>query len=232
MSAASGDAIPGDPLYSVKRSTERAQLALAGSEMSRGQLYLEFARTRLDEARAVRTDAAGLNRVLDDMDRETQQGIRLLTTAAVERKDPAALDAVDTFVNTQRTAATRLRDGVTGVQRSRANGSVTLLDSIQERSRTLRPLLKCGTAATEAPDALGPRPKGVCKSTGERPNGPTGQPNTGTQTGTTGSTGGRPEAPGSTGSNPAVETGTPTTPGSPSANNGGLLGDLHDIVGD
>ena len=33
MSAASGDAIPGDPLYSVKRSTERAQLALKALDL-------------------------------------------------------------------------------------------------------------------------------------------------------------------------------------------------------
>ena len=36
--------------YNVKRSTERAQLALAGSDVSRGKLYLEFAGSRLDEA--------------------------------------------------------------------------------------------------------------------------------------------------------------------------------------
>ena len=70
------------------------------------------------EISAAERDA--LSRVLDDMDRETQQGIRLLTTTAVERKDPAALDAIDTFLSTQRTAATRPRDGVTGVQRNRA----------------------------------------------------------------------------------------------------------------
>ena len=47
VSVASGDAMPGDALYGVKRSTERAQLALAGSDLTRGQLYLDFARTRL-----------------------------------------------------------------------------------------------------------------------------------------------------------------------------------------
>jgi hypothetical protein len=233
MSAASGDAIPGDPLYSVKRSTERAQLALAGSDISRGQLYLEFARTRLDEARAVRTDAAGLSQVLDDMDRETQQGIRLLTTTAVERKDPAALDAIDTFVSTQRTAATRLRDGVSGVQRTRAGDSLVLLEQIQQRSTGLRQVLKCGATATETPDALGPRPKGVCKTTGERPSGPNGQPNSGMLTGTNAPVGGTSGTPGanSSGSKVTVETGTPATSGSPSPSGGGLLGGLNDIVG-
>ena len=62
MSAASGDAIPGDALYGVKRSTEQAQLALAGSDVSRGQLHLEFARTRLAEAGALGSDPAGSTR--------------------------------------------------------------------------------------------------------------------------------------------------------------------------
>ena len=119
MSAASGDAIPGDALYSVKRSTEKAQLALAGSDISRGQLYLEFARTRLDEAQAVK-DPAGLTAVLDDMDSETLEGVRLLTATAVGRKDSAALDAIDAFTSTQRAGAEKLRNGVNGDARARA----------------------------------------------------------------------------------------------------------------
>lgn len=166
MSAASGDAIPGDALYSVKRSTEKAQLALAGSDVSRGQLYLEFARTRLDEAHAVK-DPAGLGAVLEDMDNETLEGVRRLTTTAVARKDTAALDAIDTFVSTQRAAAEKLRASATGDARTRATKSVTLLEEIQRRSQALRPLLKCGANATSAADTLGPVPNGsACKTTG------------------------------------------------------------------
>ncbi len=53
VSAASGDALPGETLYDVKRSTERAQLALAGNDLGKAQLYLEFARTRIQEASEV-----------------------------------------------------------------------------------------------------------------------------------------------------------------------------------
>src|SRR5207245_7569974 len=74
MSAASGNAMPGDPLYGVKRSTESARLALAGSDISRGQLYLEFARNRLAEAQAIGPNGAGLSGMLDDMDAETRDG--------------------------------------------------------------------------------------------------------------------------------------------------------------
>ncbi len=61
ISAASENASPGDALYGVKRSTERAQLAMAGSDVTRGQLSLDFAQTRLTEAAAMPgdTDAFG-----------------------------------------------------------------------------------------------------------------------------------------------------------------------------
>src|SRR5215831_1945965 len=56
VSAASTSALPGSPLYQVKRTNERAQLALAGSDVSRGKLYLDFAASRLNEAHQVSPD--------------------------------------------------------------------------------------------------------------------------------------------------------------------------------
>ena len=103
VSAASGDAIPGDALYGVKRSAEQAQLALAGSDVSRGQLNLEFAKKRLAEAGALGGDAARLDPVLDDMDtdmRERQPGCS--PTAAVERGEPAGLQVIQQFAGDQR----------------------------------------------------------------------------------------------------------------------------------
>ncbi|GAA2377453.1 hypothetical protein GCM10010170_082380 [Dactylosporangium salmoneum] len=172
MSAASGDAIPGDALYSVKRSTEKAQLALAGSDISKGQLYLEFARTRLDEAQAVK-DPTGLSSVLDDMDGETLEGVRLLTATAMAHKDPAALDAIDGFVTNQRGAAEKLKASATDdPARARATKSVTLLDEIDRRSKALRPLVKCGSTAVAGPDAYGPVPvSGACRTTTKPSNG-------------------------------------------------------------
>jgi len=238
MSAASGDAIPGDPLYSVKRSTERAQLALAGSDISRGQLYLEFARTRLDEARAVQSDPSGFARVLDDMDSETQQGVKLLTSTAMEHKDPKALDAIDSFVKTQHSSTESLRTGVTGDPHSRASKSLVLLEEIQKRTGALRLVLTCGMAATSGADPLGPLPKlDACKTTGRgNPTGRTGnseqtnQTGQNTQTGTTATENGvapTTPAPGGT-TVPPQETGTPEPTSTPSK--GGLLDGLHDLV--
>jgi hypothetical protein len=164
ISTASGDALPGDPLYGVKRSTERAQLALASSDVSRGLLHLEFARTRVAEAAAVRQNPADLVAVLNDMDAETRQGVNLLNTAAVQRRDPAPLDAVNRFVEHQQRRVVALLEGQPAEVRPRVLGSLTLLESVTRRIYALRTALNCG-AAEVGNDALGPLPN-TCRAAG------------------------------------------------------------------
>jgi hypothetical protein len=48
--AASGSALPGDPLYSVKRTVENVRLSAAGSPVVRDELQREFEQRRRDEA--------------------------------------------------------------------------------------------------------------------------------------------------------------------------------------
>jgi hypothetical protein len=144
MSAASESALPGDALYGMKRSTERAQLALTSSELNKGQLFLEFARTRLAEAEAVRGDTVGFAAVLDDMDADTSQGIKLLATSAAQRRDPMALDTIDAFQTAQHRQVSALLRGATSAERARVAKSLTLLDSIQARADGLRAALLCG----------------------------------------------------------------------------------------
>ncbi|MGW4499360.1 DUF5667 domain-containing protein [Micromonospora sp. NPDC004336] len=158
ISAASENAVPGDALYGMKRSTERAQLALASSDMSRGQLFLDFARTRLAEAAALRGDRGGYSAVLDDMDADTRQGVRLLTTAAVQRSDPAALDAVNSFLTGQRQAVGGLLDEGSRADRDRTRRSLALLDAVRKRSDALRAAIACGLPAPAGSDTLGPTP--------------------------------------------------------------------------
>ncbi|WP_026211692.1 DUF5667 domain-containing protein [Longispora albida] len=158
MGMASGDANPGDPLYGMKRSTERAQLALAGTDMSRGQLFLQFAKTRLAEALAVAGDPEALGSVLNDMDSETKQGVRLMTSSALDRRDPAALDAVESFTAEQSKGVSDLLNKVKG-DKGRAVGSLGLLSEVQQRSSGLRPVLGCANLGSSVLDDLGPIPQ-------------------------------------------------------------------------
>jgi hypothetical protein len=164
MSTASEDSAPGDPLYGFKRSTERAQLALSGSDISRGQLYLDFAKTRLDEARSVRDDPARFEKVMSEMDQETREGVRLLTTLALERRDAQGLDVIDAFAASQRPAVERLRKDLPPADGPSADTSASLLRRVSARSEALRPLLACGPAVTGDADDLGPTPRLSCES--------------------------------------------------------------------
>ncbi|HEX7744882.1 MAG TPA: DUF5667 domain-containing protein [Micromonosporaceae bacterium] len=162
ISTASEDSMPGDALYGMKRSTERAQLALAGTDLSRGELLLELARVRLGEAEAVRGDSAAFARLLDETDQETKNGVALLTGAAAESGQAAPLDTVASFVTRQRPALTRLLD-VAPSDRERVTVSLALLDLVSARIEALRATLPCGTGAD---DDLGPQPASCGTGTG------------------------------------------------------------------
>lgn len=173
MSNASANAVPGDALYGVKRSTERAQLALASSEVGRAQLYLDFARTRLAEAGTVH---GGLDRVLDDMDRDTLAGVRLLTSAADNRRDPAALDPIDRFVTDQRETLDELAKQVDGADRARVGSSLALLRTIEERATELRRSLDDQCPSATSVDDFGPLPVTCLSAPAPGALGPAAQP--------------------------------------------------------
>lgn len=229
VSVASGEAIPGDALYGVKRQTEKAQLALAGSDLSRGRLYLEFARTRLSEAHAVRADATGFKAALTDMDSDTTQGIRMLITSAMARRDTSALDAVDRFVADQRMLVGQLLDGST--DREKVTGSLSLLDRIEKRSAAARTALACG-AGSNGGDRLGSVP-GACANAVTQPSRPEQQPQPmetkeNTKPGSNGTPTGAPQASAS----PAVSA-SPAAPDGETeqAQDDGLLDELGRILG-
>lgn len=165
ISTASESSVPGDALYGMKRSTERAQLALAVTDVSRAELLLEFARVRLGEAAEVRGDSAAFARLLAETDHETTGGVALLTGAATETAQAAPLDTVGRFVARQRPALTQLLEGASS-DTERVRSSLDLLDSITTRIEELRATLRCGPHAAGPTDALGPLPAGCTAGTG------------------------------------------------------------------
>lgn len=163
--AASTTAVPGSPLYGVKRAAESAQLALAGGDVAKGRLNLGFARTRAGEAQRVHSDAARLIGTLDAMDSATRRGARLLTTAAITDQDRAPLDAVDRFLSAQRPDVVALVPGLTDSKaHARALQSLALLDRLHARAAALRSTLPCPAPDLTVSDDLGPRP-GACGAT-------------------------------------------------------------------
>ena len=157
ISAASESASPGDALYSVKRQTERAQLAIAGSSVTRGELSLDFARTRLSEAITMKGDDPEFALVMDDMDADTRKGARLLTTAAVSQKDTKPLAMLDGFAADQRKVLNPQWEKLSSVNRERAAVSLELLQDVGKRTESLRTGLACAKVTQTGSDALGPK---------------------------------------------------------------------------
>ncbi len=162
MSAASGSAMPGDPLYGIKRSQEGAQLALASSDAGKGKLYLEFARTRLGEAEAIKADPSLLKSTLADMDKETRQGVSLLTSDAVAHKNPAALSTIDQFVDRQSGDLNQLLNGVSDDERSMVASSASTVGNAGLRSADVRKVLDCDRVPTVGTDQFGPKVGSAC----------------------------------------------------------------------
>jgi hypothetical protein len=154
ISAGSEDALPGDAFYVVKRQTERAQLALA-SDAERARLHLEFAGTRLFEARAMQDDPQTVAALLDDMDAQTREAVRLLSALALHGGDAALLDPLTTFVANQRQQLTTM---LSDTQNDRVSTSLALLDLVDARVDAVRAALACGAVPSEEADMLGPVP--------------------------------------------------------------------------
>ncbi|GAA4915812.1 hypothetical protein LX16_4134 [Stackebrandtia albiflava] len=236
VATASADAVPGDALYPVKRSTERAQLALAGSDVSRGQLYLEFAHGRLEEAQGLSGEDAALATAFADMDSDTVEGVRSLTSEAIAREDPALLGYVDDFVADQRPGLESLRDSLSGPAAELADESLDLLADVAERSDGLHTMLLCSGVRADEADRLGPVPVECSALPGTEGEqvvpGPSGT--------TPGESGDTPDTGTSPSEEPASSASEPSASGSPSGEpgddptdeepGGGLLSELGDLL--
>ncbi len=167
---ASTGANPGDALYGIKRSREAAQLALAQSDVSRGELHLQFAKTRLKEAEKIHDDRGELARALDDMDADTRSGMLELSGAAVQRRSTAPLETVDSFTASQRHGLASLINRLRVDSRQRALDSLGVIEQVDSRANALRPSLLCTAdySGTGRSDELGPVPR-TCSALQEQP---------------------------------------------------------------
>jgi Domain of unknown function (DUF5667) len=108
--AASTRALPGDPLYGLKRQVEAVQLSLARGDLSQGRELLEQADARLSEAERMAAGEHGaepatqarIGQSLEDMDAAVTRGTAELQQAYRATGDPEALLLLDRFVTDQR----------------------------------------------------------------------------------------------------------------------------------
>ncbi|HEX5496756.1 MAG TPA: DUF5667 domain-containing protein [Mycobacteriales bacterium] len=224
----SGRALPGDTLYSLKRTTEHVELALAHGPQAKAQRHLDFAQSRAreladlvrrrGESPAPRSADPGADTpadrpvvtTLSDMDRQTRDGVRALTEFAVSTVADSPLADLASWAADQRAILEPVLERLHGDAGRRAGRSATLLDRIRDRVAALRSQLTCTCMDRTHGDDLGPLPCWPCNPQ-STPRPPAGSPPV-PQTGGTG--------PGSTNSGsaptaapPAPTTSTDGTPG-------------------
>lgn len=213
----SRDALPGDALYGLKRTSERVQLFFASSDTNRAKDYLQFAQRRADEvdsllhrdsaaASGIGLTAAGVsaqtaklvNQTLDSADSDTRSAMRLLSRQVAHQKSAQPLGPMRAWAPPQ---LDRLQDIAkttpAGVVRQRVDQSVDVIKQVWTRTLALDTTATCSCTGTAGSDLLGPKPCLACAAP-SRPGGATGS---------TAST--APAAPGASG------------PGSRPAGNGG-----------
>ncbi len=156
VAVASSQSLPGDPFYSVKRTTEALQLATTGGDEAKGQRHLDFAATRLRELRDLTSGRGSSERVgvnlqvvervqttLADMDTETRKGTALLTDAFRSSQTPAPLRTLSKFVTTQSVQLERLLPALPPESQNFAVASLALVADVADDTEQLMEFEAC-----------------------------------------------------------------------------------------
>jgi hypothetical protein len=190
----SRNALPGDPLYAVRRTVESASLGLTMGDQAKGLKHLEYAADRISDVESLvaRYPDAANSPVGDyltafaDFDSDTTAGTAELTGYA-SKSDPGTLTTLRDWATQQASRIKQVEPGLPPTARSRADQSVTLLDRITQRANALAARDNCYTVTTGSSDDLGVLPAtGPCDQPPSSNSGPIGSPAGRTVAGQTG----------------------------------------------
>ncbi|MGH3913062.1 MAG: DUF5667 domain-containing protein [Pseudonocardiaceae bacterium] len=167
------DALPGDALYTFKRSAESTQLGLTFGDEPKAFTHLEFANARVSEIEALadQADTAGtwsanqdrLLQALDDFELDTTAGARLLTTVATEGQSNV-LTPLRGWVEQQETRLESIRGALPLPASTRLDSTFELLDRVMARVTALDERADCSTISSGSHDDLGWLPaRGRCE---------------------------------------------------------------------
>ncbi|MBZ4321176.1 DUF5667 domain-containing protein [Streptomyces huiliensis] len=120
VAAASSNALPGDTLYGLKRGMEDLKLGMADSDSERGDILLDQASTRLQEARRLmergrsghldHEDLSEIRKTLTGMRQDVSEGHRLLRAAYDQDGSLGPLRRLSSFTASHREGWSQLRD--------------------------------------------------------------------------------------------------------------------------
>jgi hypothetical protein len=158
VAAASQSALPGDPLYQLKRALEWVQVSTAGSDHDRGDVLLNQASERLDEAQRLAITHADDPRTagliadaLADFEDEAQDGSTALEDDYRADGDPGSIAEIREFADESSRRLDDLAPLVPPDARDDVIDAADVLGDIDENARDA-----CGTCSPLAPLDLSP----------------------------------------------------------------------------
>jgi hypothetical protein len=160
----SRDALPGDPLYAIKRTAESASFGLAFDDATKARKHIEFATARIDEMEGMAargdTPIGSYLTALTDFDTDAAAGSRLFTVLSTNG-DGSGLTELRDWAKSQSQRLRTLRHALP----ERADTSADLLVAIVDRADALIARLNCYTITTGATDDIGALPAtGACST--------------------------------------------------------------------
>lgn len=170
----SRDALPGDALYTFKRSAESAELGLTFGDERKAFKHLEFANARVSEIEALADQAdtsgtwsaseAKFLHALHDFEQDTTAGARLLTAVAAGGQS-GLLAPLRGWVEQQETRLQSVGGALPAPTNTRLDSTFELLDRVIARVAALNERSDCRTISSGSHDDLGLLPaRGDCES--------------------------------------------------------------------
>lgn len=182
----SRNALPGDPLYAVRRTVESASLGLTAGGQAKGLKHLEFAAARIGDVQSLAARYPDLANspvgdyltAFADFDSDATAGAADLTDYA-STNGPGTLTTLRNWATQQTGRINQVESGLPATARTRAVQSVTLLARITQRTNALAARNNCYTVTSGTTDDLGVLPAtGPCdqppSSGGSTPGSPAG----------------------------------------------------------
>jgi hypothetical protein len=158
-------ALPGDPLYGVKRAGESTALSLTFGDQEKARKHLEFATNRITELGELTAEggsAADYRTAYDDFAADLRAGVAEMSAAATS--DGGGTQALSDVRLWARNQAARLGSLPLPADAAPVFGDVRdLLGKVQERTSGLVARMNCYQITTGTSDELGPLPAtGAC----------------------------------------------------------------------
>ncbi|MFG2500227.1 DUF5667 domain-containing protein [Streptomyces sp. NPDC048441] len=192
VAAASSDALPGDSLYGLKRGMEDLKLGMADGDNDRGQIYLDHASNRLNEARRLmergrsgdldHESLGEVRRALSGMRYDATEGHRLLHEAYERDGSLGPIQALSAFSESHRRSWSDLQSRLP-VQLGDVGQEVSsVFDAMDQEVDPLRSLFPRTPDTNNTPGR--PSQGGSTGSTvPDRPSSPTSSPRDGSSKG-------------------------------------------------